>query len=121
MSVFQEEFEFDHRLRESNRVKRRWMGRCPVIVELDHRYVNAAPPMPALDKKKYLVPFATTLAQFTTVIRTRMGLDPSRALFIYVGGTHLVPLSRTLASLYEEHMDPDGFLYVRYGSEATFG
>ena len=49
-----------------------------------------------------------------------MGLLPEEALFIFAGSSVLS--SNTLISaIYENHKDPDGFLYIKYSGENTFG
>lgn len=49
-----------------------------------------------------------------------MGLSPEEALFIFASSSVLS--SNTLISaIYEKHKDPDGFLYIMYSGENTFG
>lgn len=90
-------------------------GKIPVIVELAG---GAGPEIPSIDKNKYLVPGDLTVAQFVCLIRKRIRLGNERALFIYVSGT--LPASTALFSaIYAEYKD--GFLYVVYTGESTFG
>ena len=71
-------------------------------------------------KKKYLVPNELTAGQFMYVIRRRIKLEPSKALFIFINGT--IPCSSTLMiELYEKYKDQDGFLYITYNGENVFG
>ncbi len=46
--------------------------------------------------------------------------SPEKAIFIFVNNV-LPPSSSLLSQVYQEHMDEDGFLYVLYSSENTFG
>jgi GABA(A) receptor-associated protein len=46
--------------------------------------------------------------------------SPEKAIFIFVNNV-LPPSSSLLSQVYQEHMDEDGFLYVVYSSENTFG
>ena len=49
-----------------------------------------------------------------------MGLSPEEALFIFAGSSLLS--SNTLISVaYERYKDADGFLYIKYSGENTFG
>ena len=49
-----------------------------------------------------------------------MGLSSEEALFIFAGNVMLA--SNTLLSVvYERHKDLDGFLYIKYSGENTFG
>lgn len=100
---------------------------------------------------RYLVPSDLTVGQFVYVIRKRIKLSPERAIFIFidnklppsgeilVGSVTLICawiLSRDLnlthvldtfsaaslmSAIYEEMKDKDGFLYIKYSGENTFG
>lgn len=74
-----------------------------------------------LDKRKFLVPQELTMSQFLMIIRNRLRLHPSRALFLLVNERSMVSLSKTLSEVYEEHKHLDGFLYVTYASQEVFG
>ena len=87
--------------------------------------------IPTIDKKKYLVPSDLTVGQFCYVIRKRIKLAPEKAIFIFVNEV-LPPNAALMSSIYDEHKDEDGFLYVtyieltvstknRYAGENTFG
>ena len=60
------------------------------------------------------------MGQFIHVIRKRIKLSPERALFIFCNGL-LPPTSSVLSQVYEANKDEDGFLYVTYSGENTFG
>lgn len=76
--------------------------------------------IPTIDKKKYLVPSDLTVGQFVYVIRKRIKLAPEKAIFIFVDEV-LPPTAALMSAIYEEHKDEDGFLYVTYSGENTFG
>ena len=65
-----------------------------------------------IDKKKYLVPADLTVGQFVYVIRKRIKLGPEKAIFIFVDEV-LPPSAALMSSIYEEHKDEDGFLYIQ--------
>lgn len=54
------------------------------------------------------------------VIRKRIALSPEKALFVFVNGV-LPPTAALLSTVYDEHADADGFLYVTFSGENTFG
>jgi len=87
----------------------------PVIVERAEKS-----DAPTLDKKKYLVPADLTVGQFVYVIRKRIKLSAEKAIFIFVNNV-LPPTAALMSAVYEEHKDEDGFLYVTYSGENTFG
>ncbi|XP_063173276.1 microtubule-associated proteins 1A/1B light chain 3C-like [Candoia aspera] len=92
--------------------------RGPVILE---RYPKEKM-LPALNKIKFLVPQDFTMGQFVTIIRNRMALGSTQALYFLVDGNHsLVNMSCTMANIYITYKDEDGFLYITYASQEMFG
>ena len=69
---------------------------------------------------EFLVPSDLTCGQFVYVIRKRIKLSPEKALFIFCNN-QLPPTSALMSSIYAEHKDNDGFLYVTYSGENSFG
>ena len=61
-----------------------------------------------------------TMTKFIFVIRKRIKLESTQALFITINHT-MVPAPRLIGELYDEMKDEDGFLYVTYTGENTFG
>lgn len=115
---FKSEVSFDKRLEESTRVRTKYPDRIPVICEKIDNKKNSD--IPIIDKKKYLVPPDLTVGQFLYVVRNRVKLPPEKAIFLFVGGT-IPATTLMLSQLYESKKDKDGFLYVEYSGENTFG
>eukprot|EP00250_Pteridium_aquilinum_P026931 c33859_g1_i1 orf=339-695(-) len=113
--AFKKEFSFEERTAKACRMREKYPDRIPVIVE-------KAPKtgMPDMEKKKFLVPDDLTVGQFVYIIGKRLHLSPGQALFIFVGNM-LPPITALMASIYKDHKDEDGFLYVQYSGEKTFG
>lgn len=112
---FKEENTFEQRKEEATKIRRKYADRVPVIVE---RLPGST--VPCIDKRKFLVPSDISVAQFMWIIRKRIQLAPAKALFLFVG--KLLPqTSSTMGQVYSEHRDEDGFLYVAYSGENTFG
>jgi GABA(A) receptor-associated protein len=107
---------FEDRRLESNRIKEKYPDRVPIICE---RGFGAD--IPILDRKKYLVPGDLNIANFLYIIRKRMELSPDKALFLFCNDSCLLPTSSNISLAYEEHKDDDGFLYITYNGESTFG
>ncbi|GMI96197.1 autophagy 8f [Hibiscus trionum] len=74
----------------------------------------------SLDSFSYLVPADLTVGQFVYVIRKRIKLSAEKAIFIFVDNV-LPPTGAIMSAIYEEKKDEDGFLYVTYSGENTFG
>ncbi|GMH48152.1 hypothetical protein TrRE_jg13377 [Triparma retinervis] len=116
MSGFKTEIAFEKRQSEAARIRDKYPDRVPVICEKASRSGD----IPDIDKKKYLVPADLTVGQFQYVIRKRIKLAPEKALFIFVNNT-TPPTSQLMSTVFEESRDEDGFLYVKYSGESTFG
>lgn len=106
------------RIQECSRIIEKFPGRIPLIVERASRKTDT---VPLIDKNKFLVPGDLTLGQFIFVIRKRITLSSDQALFVFVGNT-LPTTGCLMRELYLQYRDPeDGFLYVKYCGENTFG
>ncbi|XP_074566938.1 autophagy-related protein 8f-like [Curcuma longa] len=114
-SSYKQQHDLEKRKAESMRINEKYPGRVPVIVEKAERS-----DVPNIDKKKYLVPVDTTLGQFVHVIRKRINLSAEKAIFMFVDNV-LPQIGTLMGHLYEEKKDEDGFLYVVYSGENTFG
>ena len=115
-AMFKEEYSLKDRLDESGRIRRKYPDRVPVIVEQAKNGTNLVD----IDKKKYLVPRDLSLGQFMYVIRKRIKLPPEQAIFLFIDG--MIPPTTTLLNVMDDnHRDKDGFLYITYNGENTFG
>jgi GABA(A) receptor-associated protein len=116
VSTFRDQHTIETRLSESTRIRSKYPERIPIILE----QCPSSNIVPVVDRSKYLVPDHLTLGQFLVVIRQRIQLGSEHALFLFINQT-LVPIGALLSTVYRDHHDPDGFLYVLYSGETTFG
>ena len=112
---FKQDYTLENRKSESNKILFKYPTRIPVIVEKAKKC-----DLPDISKKKYLVPKDMSMSQFLYVVRKRIDLESSKSLFIMVND-HLVPSAKSLGVIYEDDQDEDGFLYMIYTAENTFG
>ena len=112
---FVETHSIEDRIKESQKITLKYPSRVPIIVERSYKCE-----LQDIDKKKYLVPKDMTMGQFVFVIRKRIKLDTSQALFIMVNNS-LESSNKLLGEIYDDKADKDGFLYITYTSENTFG
>lgn len=126
-SGFKDEHTFEKRKAEAERIRQKYADRIPVSFPLYAAPVKHAAnrvfqvicekveksDIATIDKKKYLVPADLTVGQFVYVIRKRIKLSPEKAIFIFVDEV-LPPTAALMSSIYEEHKDEDGFLYITY-------
>ena len=115
MNDFKNKNSYEKRFSESKSVMEKYKDRLPIIVLKSQ---NCS--LPDVDKCKYLVPKDMTMGQFIYVIRRRINLKSEQALFITVNN-NLIASSESIDMIYEKNKDEDGFLYVTYTSENTFG
>lgn len=113
-SQFKREFLFQTRSNESARVLIKYPEKIPVICE------KANNNLPEIEKKKYLVPNDITIGQFMYVIRQKIKLNAEEALYLFINGK-IISNSALIGYIYQENKDEDGFLYIQYSKENTFG
>jgi len=125
-SHFRKSYDFESRCNESQRIRDKYEDRVPIIV---HRSPHEKI-IPNINRRKFLVPSDLSMAQFMYVIRKRIKLKAEQSLFLFVGDSQdpknrrsgsLVPTSKTISVIDEEFRDPDGFVYITYAGESTFG
>lgn len=114
--MFKKTFSLEQRQEESSRLRNKYPLLVPIIVQRD-----AKSDIPEIDKHKYLVPVEITLGQFLYIIRRRINLKPEKALYIFINNKVIPPTAAVISHLYETYRDKDGFLYVTYSGENTFG
>jgi GABA(A) receptor-associated protein len=93
----------------------KYYDRVPVIIKPGNSHT------PEIEKFKYLVPKHITVAEFVTSIRKLIRVRSYQALFIFVKDGVLPMGKSTMLEVYDENHDEDGFLYVTYSLENTFG
>lgn len=114
--MFKDTNTFKKRCEESARIRKKYPTRIPVIVEKDLREKS----LPQINRKKYLVPQDLSVGEFMFVIRKRIKLAPEKSIYLFIDGS-LQNTSANLCQVYKEHKDKDGFLYILYYGESTFG
>lgn len=114
---FKERRTFEQRAADADEIRQRNPNRVPIIVE---RY-KLENQLPLLDKNKFLVPDFLTVAELCKIVRRRLQLNPTQAIFLLVNQKSIVSGSLTMAELYQNEKDPDGFLYVVFASQDVFG
>ena len=111
---FKSKHNFEKRLEESTTIIEKYPERIPIICE------RLTTKVAEIDRSKYLCPNDLSLGNFVYVIRKRIKMAPEEAIYLFVN-ERILPVSKILGEIYEKYKDEDGFLYIKYDSEATFG
>ena len=119
MPSFRDVHSLEDRKSEALKITQKYPDRIPIIIE------KGRCDLADISKNKFLVSREMTMSQFVFTIRKRIQLEPSQSLFVMVTskghqGT-LVSSNVPMCKVHEDHQDDDGFIYMIYTSENTFG
>ena len=108
----------DHleRLKKSQVILEKYPDRVPLIIQPSKNDRDQYP----IDKSKYITPRDLTMLQLQQIIRKRVRFPAEKALFMFVNNK-MFPITSMVGNIYDDNKDPDGFLYVTYCQENTFG
>ena len=108
--------QIEQRIDHSTRLLIKYPERVPVIIEKNEHIT--------LENYKYLLPKAITFCTFMSIIKTKINIASNQALFTFIksNATYvLIPMNENMGEIYKMFKQPDGFLYIRFGIENTFG
>jgi len=120
MQSFQSQYTLEERQKEFAKIMSKYPDRIPVICERGKTDKET----PTLQKVKYLFAKDLTFASLIMAIRKQMGaaLAADKALFFMLDNNIIPATNALLADLYEQHKSKDdGYLYITYSAESTFG
>jgi len=105
------------RVKESSSILSKYSNRIPIIIERSYNSTN----VPKINRKKFLVPSDLSMGQLMYIIRKRIQLQPYEAIYLFVNNSILIPTNQMMSNIYNKYKDDDGFLYITYAGENTFG
>lgn len=111
---FKLKYSIKKRIQESTRLLDKYPERIPVICE-KLEYTNTI-----VNPSKMLIPRTMTIAQINSIIRTKTKLTNDQSIFLFIQKDILCPTC-VMEEIYEHYKDDDGFLYIQYTTENTFG
>lgn len=123
ITSFQKDKNLEQRQQMALAIRKKYPDRLAVIMDrvgfLD----------PQIIKHKFLVPSHLTLGQFNYVVRKRLKLEAPKnpiseyqTIYINIHGTKILPpMSELMYNIAAQHGHQDGFLYLNYGLEHSFG
>jgi GABA(A) receptor-associated protein len=74
-----------------------------------------------INSTKILVDKNMTVDKFLFQIRRQLTINHTQAMFLFINNKVIPSNSDRMETLYQEHMDADGFLYITYCLENVFG
>jgi len=113
---FQTTHSLSWRQENSKKIREKYPGKVPVIVFP----IDLVSGNPEIDKTQFLVDKNVLLCTFLNVIKKRLIMKPSEALFLFING-RIPMMTKSIFEIYNEYTDNDGFLYIEYSIEQTFG
>ena len=112
---FKDKYSYLERKTESNRILKKYPYKIPIICEKikSENILN-------IKKNKFLVSRDLISGQFIFIIRKLININQETALFLFISN-NIPPCSAYISDIYEEYKEPDGFLYISFSTENTFG
>lgn len=115
---FSDTYTLEQRQKMACEQRAKYTDRTPIIVERAHTEQR----LPRLDKERFIVPIDLTMGQLEHVIRRRLQLTPTTAIFISTRNNVMIPNTEPISRIDDQFQDPDdGFVYLTYRGEETFG
>jgi len=112
-----DQVSMETRIEFSGILLQKYPDRVPVIIKRN----PADKILRDIDREKYLIPKNLRVSEIHNIIRKKITLDSKQALFIFVNGGVLVPMNTSILEIYNSYKNDDGFLYIVYAAENTFG
>jgi len=113
---YKKQLTLQQRIKEHDDISKKHPDRIPVICERSEKSKS----LPFSNKIKYLLPNDITMGQFIGIMRQRIKLAPEQAIFLIVN-SKIISGNQLMSTIYAYNKDPDGFLYITYAGENTFG
>lgn len=107
----------EKRLQQSTLIREQFPDRCPMYITRFEKERE----LPDLDKTKFLVPDYVTVRELVNIIRRRLQVRKEQCVLIIVNQSRMPAMSMTVGELYTQERAADGFLYIEYTSQVTFG
>ena len=119
-SNYKKSTPLEERKKKSFKMTSLYPDRVPVIVEMSPSSASYNTYTTASHKIKYLVPYDISMGQFIKILSDKLKLAPSIALFFFINNK-VSPITSLIGNIYKESADEDGFLYIEFCEESTFG
>lgn len=112
---FKKKYMFEQRREKSAKLIEKYPNRIPIFAER-----RGGTEMPELLSSHFLLNSDMTIGHFMFMLRKRIKLNQEQGIYVFVNNI-LPPTQSTLIKVYNEYKDADGYLYLNYSGESTFG
>jgi hypothetical protein len=109
---------FNDRKNKCNLLLLKYPDKIPVILEKSKvdKY------LPKIDKSKLLVSQDMTISNIIKLLKSNLKINENTSIYIVVSKKNvMVSGSQSIFSIYQDHKNDDGFLYLEYCTENVFG
>lgn len=113
---FKVQHSFEKRKTQSSKIRTQYIDIIPIIVEK-----AGTRNVPQIASTKFLVDKNMTVDKFLFQIRRQLRITSAEAMFLFINNKVIPSNSDRMETLYQEHMDADGFMYITYCLENVFG
>lgn len=115
---FKEENSFEERIKilKDLRKEKGNAEKLPIICEKD--------PQCKIEKEiktRYMLPKDLYFSEFIYIIRKKLNLDSSVAIFLIIDNKYSVIGNDNIELVYEKYKEEDGILYLLYSDQEIFG
>jgi len=112
---FLNESSFDNRKDITTKIRASYSDRIPIGV------FSSDDKDPNIRKHKYIVPESITVGKFIYELRQNMQINSSMGLYFFTENGILLTPGELIITTYRKYKNDDGFLYIIYSLENTFG
>lgn len=115
---FTELYTFEERQNQSVNIKNKYPTHFPIVMQRSARDKILGD----MDKIKYLVPAELSIADFMIILRKRLNVNSITSIYLFNPDNKIILSgSNSIGYLYNKYKNNDGFLYIEYCGENTFG
>lgn len=107
----------EERIKLSQSLREDFPKSIPTIVQRSDTETS----LQQIDKRHFLVPQDMTLGNLVGIIAARLGIYSNNSLWMYASRYPLTNRSETMTEIYNRFRETDGFLYLTYKGQESFG
>lgn len=112
---FKMKYTFNERKNRSEYILNKYQNKVPIIVERGDNTVND------LDNSNLILDKNITIGKLLYIIRNKIHVDQYDSIYLFIEKGYIPNTNDNIGKIYDKHVDADGFLYITYCREQTFG